>query len=270
MAASQPFHARSISLPSRDHPSILKTEEELRKLRSFMAQSSLTSLMIVDGLKGLGGLYECINELLHSPSSNQHFSSQQQKKWMEVELADSIKLLELIGALRDHVQQIKDQIRDHEIALRRRGAVTKSKIQTHILSDKKLLKNIQNCFRSLKHMDEKDAFSCTGGEQFGPCKASKILKEVRLFAISLLQFVFNFLSLPRPKTKTSRWSLISKALQNRKVTCEGEYEDVKDEATTRYQLQMSENSIRHLEEGLDSLYRSIIQNRVAFLNFFSL
>ncbi|XP_042460592.1 uncharacterized protein LOC122044120 [Zingiber officinale] len=204
MAASQPFHVRSISLPSRDHPSILKTEEELRKLRSFMAQSSLTSLMIVDGLKGLGGLYECIDELLHSPSSNQHFSSQQQKKWMEVELADSIKLLELIGALRDHVQQIKDQIRDHEIALRRRGAMTKSKIQTHILSDKKLLKNIQNCFRSLKHMDEKDAFSCTGNEQFGPCKASNILKEVRLFTISLLQFVFNFLSLPRPKTKTSR------------------------------------------------------------------
>ncbi|XP_074590583.1 uncharacterized protein LOC141846436 [Curcuma longa] len=274
MAASQPFHVRSISLPSRDHPSMLKTEEELRKLRSFMAQSSLTSLMIVDGLKGLGGLYECIDELLHLPSSNQQFSSQQQKEWMEVELDGSIRLLEVLGTLKDCMQQIKDQIRDHEMALRRQGEeVAKHEIHT-ILSDKKLRKNIQNCFRSLKHMNGKDALSCTEDKEFDSWKVIESLKEARVLAIHLLQSLSDFLSMPRPKRKESRWPLISKALHKRKVTCKGEHEDAEanDECVPKikYQLQTFQNSINHLEEGLDFLYRRMIQNRVTVLNFFSL
>ncbi|KAG6525876.1 hypothetical protein ZIOFF_015847 [Zingiber officinale] len=275
MAASQPFHVRSISLPSRDHPSMLKTEEELKKFRSFLAQSSLTSHTIVDGLKGLGGLYECIDEVLHLPSSNQHFSSQQQKEWMEVELDGSIRLLELLGTLKDCTQEIKCQIRDQEMALRRQGeAVAKHEIHTHILSDKKLRKNIQNYFRSLKHMNGKDALSCTEDKEYDSGKVIKSLKEARVLAIHLLQSVSDFLSMPRPKRNASRWPLISKTLHKRKVTCKGEHEDAEtnDECVPKIkdQLQTFQNSINHLEEGLDFLYRRLIRNRVAVLNFFSL
>ncbi|XP_074590585.1 uncharacterized protein LOC141846439 [Curcuma longa] len=194
---------------------------------------------------------------------------------MEVELDGSIRLLDLLATLRDSMQQIKEHIRGHEMTLRRRGeAVTKIEMHTNILPDKRLRKNIQSCFRTLNHMDDKDALSYIGDEEFDSSKVFKILKQARELTISLLQSVFNFSSMPRPKTKASRWSLISNALCKRKVACKDECEEVEANdggvLKIQIQLQMFQNSIEHIEEGLDFLYRRIIRNRVAVLNFFSL
>ncbi|XP_042460595.1 uncharacterized protein LOC122044123 [Zingiber officinale] len=196
---------------------------------------------------------------------------------MEVELDGSLWLLDLLAALRDSIQQIKEHIRGHEMALRRRGEeVTKIDMHTNILPDKKLWKNIQSCFRALNHIDDKDTFSFSyiGDEEFDSLKVFKILKEARELTVSLLQSVFNFSSMPRPKTKVSRWSLISNALHKRKVACKDDSEDVEanDGGVPKIQLklQMFQNNIEHIEEGLYFLYRRIIRNRVAVLNFFSL
>ncbi|XP_042464214.1 uncharacterized protein LOC122047169 [Zingiber officinale] len=194
---------------------------------------------------------------------------------MEVELDGSLWLLDLLTALRDSIQQIKEHIRGHEMALRRRGEeVTKIDMHTNILPDKKLRKNIQSCFRALNHIDDKDTFSYIGDEEFDSLKVFKILKEARELTVSLLQSVFNFSSMPRPKTKVSRWSLTSNALHKRKVACKDDSEDVEanDGGVPKIQLklQMFQNNIEHIEEGLYFLYRRIIRNRVAVLNFFSL
>ncbi|KAG6529731.1 hypothetical protein ZIOFF_011945 [Zingiber officinale] len=113
------------------------------------------------------------------------------------------------------------------MALRRQGEeVTKIDMHTNILPDKKLRKNIQSCFRALNHMDDKAALSYIGDEEFDSLKVFKILKEARELTVSLLQSIFNFSSMPRPKTKANRWSLISNALHKRKIACKDESEDV--------------------------------------------
>ncbi|KAG6525879.1 hypothetical protein ZIOFF_015850 [Zingiber officinale] len=151
---------------------------------------------------------------------------------------------------------------DHEMALRRQGeAVEKHEIHTHILLDMKLRKNIQNCFRSLKHMNDKEALSCTEDNEFDYQKVIESLKEARVLTLSLLQYVFNFLSMPRLKTKASRWFHISKALHKRIVTCESEHEDIEANDgsvwKTQYKLQTFQNSIEKFGEGLLTTFRPL-------------
>ncbi|WOL13182.1 hypothetical protein Cni_G21955 [Canna indica] len=269
LAPSQPFHVRSISMPSRDHPLTQRVDEELQKIKPFVAESSLTPHVICDGLKGLGGLYECIEELLHLRLK--------QKKLMEVELDASVRLLDLLGIMRDCMVTKREQIKDHEMALRRQGeAVAQSKMHAQILSDKKAQKEIKNCFRllKLKHMDDKYVLSCTGDKESDSWMVIRSLRETREVTISFLQSIFSFLSTPGPKTKSSsRWSLISKALHKRKVSCEDKLEDVGandgEAETAQYQLQTLQSSIEDIEAGLESLFRRVIKNRVSLLNVLS-
>uniref|UniRef100_A0A804HPJ7 Uncharacterized protein n=1 Tax=Musa acuminata subsp. malaccensis TaxID=214687 RepID=A0A804HPJ7_MUSAM len=272
----QPFHARSTSMPSGDHPFMLKVEEELQKVKSSVVQSSSTAHMICEGLRGIQGLYRCIEELLCLPSSNQIFMNPQQNKWVEVELEMSVRLLDLLGKLRDNMILIKEQIRDLEMTVRRRGeVVAQSKMQAYLHPNKKAEKDVKNCFRFLKQMDDKYALCCTDDKESNSWTVVRTLKAAREITISLLQSILKFLSMPRPKTKTSRWSLISKALHKRKVACEGEHEDIEanDDGRVqkaRDQLQILQNSIDEIEAGLECLFRSLVQNRVSLLNILSL
>ncbi|CAL9080367.1 unnamed protein product, partial [Musa acuminata var. zebrina] len=272
----RPFHARSTSMPSGDHPFMLKVEEELKKVKSSVVQSSSTAHMISEGLRGIQGLYRCIEELLCLPSSNQIFVNPQQNKWVEVELEMSVRLLDLLGKLRDNMILIKEQIRDLEMTLRRRGeVVAQSKMQAYLHPDKKAEKYVKNCFRFLKQMDDKYALCCTDDKESNSWTVVRTLKAAREITVSLLQSILQFLCMPRPKTKTSRWSLISKALHKRKVACEGEHEDIEanDDGRVqkaRDQLQILQNSIDEIEAGLECLFRSLVQNRVSLLNILSL
>ncbi|KAJ0098127.1 hypothetical protein Patl1_29216 [Pistacia atlantica] len=55
------YNVRSISLPTRSHPTTLRVEEELNKLTSReMYSSSSKAEKIWSGLSGLGELYKCI------------------------------------------------------------------------------------------------------------------------------------------------------------------------------------------------------------------
>ncbi|RRT53325.1 hypothetical protein B296_00048405 [Ensete ventricosum] len=249
-------------MPSRDHPSMLRVEEELQKVKSSVIESSSTADVIFEGLRGIQGLYGCIEELLCLPSSNQIFSNPQQRKWVEVELDLSVRLLDLLGTLRDSTNSIKEKIRDLEMTLRRQGeTVVQSKMQAYIRPDKKAEKDVKNCFRFLKQMDDKYALCFTDDKESDSRMLVRTLKEAREITISLLQSIFNFLSMTRPKTKTSRLSLISKALHKRKMACKGEHEDIEANdrrvQKARDQLQTVQNSFDGIEAGLECLFRSL-------------
>ncbi|KAJ8461577.1 hypothetical protein OPV22_034503 [Ensete ventricosum] len=268
---NQPYHVRSISMPSRDHPLKLRVEEEMQKLKSLVAHSSLSAQIICEGLRALGGLYECIEELLQLPTSK--YSDVQEKESVEVELDGSVRLLDLLGIMRDCMMTTKEQIRTLEIALRRQGVIVAgSKMYSYIHFDKKAEKGIKSIIKLLKQMDDKYVSCCSNDKD--SWMVTKIFREARAITISLLQSIFNFLSLSKPQSKASRWSLISKALQKRKVGCEGEQEEIEDNGgkiqRAENQLQTLQNSIEDIETGLECLFRRLIKNRVSLLNILSL
>ncbi|XVF62266.1 hypothetical protein PTKIN_Ptkin08bG0203600 [Pterospermum kingtungense] len=65
------YHVRSISLPSRSHPSTLRVEDELNRFKTWesSSSSSSTSEWICAGLSGLEDLYQCMDELLNMAST---------------------------------------------------------------------------------------------------------------------------------------------------------------------------------------------------------
>ncbi|KAM0942283.1 hypothetical protein DsansV1_C15g0136621 [Dioscorea sansibarensis] len=275
--ADQGFHARSNSLPTRSHPILATAEEELQKLK---ANVMVSPKMICKSLSSLGAFYDCIEELLQMPTTQQALSHSQEKKWVEEELEASLRLVELCGIVRDTLAVTKEHGQELEMVLRRKRSMTShSKHQCHIQSDKKTRKSIKNCIKALKETDGKDSDRST---------VSKMFTEARDVTISLLQSVAS--SLPPSSTqKTSRWSLVSKALHKKKVTCE-EFEDsncsnfsfnsiydcvscidVDGLSVVKAQDQLAEmmSSLEGLEMELESLYRRLIGNRVSFLNLLS-
>ncbi|CAL9127799.1 unnamed protein product [Musa acuminata var. zebrina] len=143
--------------------------------------------------------------------------------------------------------------------------IERFKMYTHIRFDKKARRVSRVSSNYLKRMDDKYVSCCTNGKD--SWMVTEILREARAITISLLQSIFKFLSMPRPQGKASRWSLISKALQKRKVACEGEQEEIEDNDG---KIQRAQNHIEDIETGLECLFRRLIKNRVSLLNIRSL
>ncbi|XWS33927.1 hypothetical protein CRYUN_Cryun22dG0125000 [Craigia yunnanensis] len=58
------YSVRSISFPAGSHPSTLRMDEELNKLRSWQGASSSNAETLCTGLCGLAEFYICIEDLL--------------------------------------------------------------------------------------------------------------------------------------------------------------------------------------------------------------
>ncbi|URD88133.1 hypothetical protein MUK42_27520 [Musa troglodytarum] len=244
------FHVRSVSLPSRTHPTTLRVEEELLKLKLFVesslaSMSSITNEVICNGLKDLATLYDGIKDLLHQPRIQQGLRLSNQTKALEEGVDGSMRLLDLCGTMKDAVVTSKEHAQDLQLALRRRGdSSTGEKVQAYICSRKETQKTIKKCYKDLKQIDAKYSDLPV---------ISRLLNEARMITRSLLCSILQ--SLVMPKTKASWWPFASKAMR----TMMGQN-----------QLKAVEISLGDLENGLEHLFRRLIQNRVSLLNILSL
>ncbi|KAH7669156.1 Myc-type basic helix-loop-helix (bHLH) domain-containing protein [Dioscorea alata] len=223
---------------------IATAEEELNKLKACVMVSPK---MICKSLSSLGVFYGCMEELLQMPRTQQVFSHSQEKKWVEEELDASLRLVELCDIMRDTLTVTIEHAQELEMVLRRkRNMNTGYKAQlSHIQSAKKTNKSIKSCLKALKKIDGKDSDTST---------VCKMLNEAREVTISLLQSVAFSLS-PSSAQKTSKWSIVSKALHKKKRVVKAQDE-----------LAAMLSSLEGLEMELESLYKKLIQNRVSLLN----
>lgn len=111
-----------------------------------------------------------------------------------------------------------------------------------------------------------------------------MLKEVEAITYGTVESVLSFVAGPKLPSKLSRWSLISKLVQSKRVasidedanTNEVEMVDTTLNSIASHTTDKSFNfqdllrkfgsSIQDLEEDLESLYRHLIRNRVSLLN----
>lgn len=282
------FHVRSVSLPSRTHPTTLRVEEELHKLKPFVesslaSMSSITNEVICNGLKDLAALYDGIEDLLHQPNIQQGLRRSNQTKALEEDVDGSMRLLDLCGTMKDAVVTSKEHAQDLQHALRRRGdSSTREKVQAYICSRKETQKTIKKCYKDLKQMDAKcQRVSLTSEDSDLPV-ISRLLNEARMITRSLLCSILQ--SLVMPKTKASWWPFASKAMRvaskkgllgiwhaDASSLCAAlQYADAEKTMMGQNQLKAVEISFGDLENGLEHLFRRLIQNRVSLLNILSL
>ncbi|XP_006662754.1 uncharacterized protein LOC102701945 [Oryza brachyantha] len=236
-------HQRSASLPSRLHSTESNVEEELQSLKACFAAPSATIGTMSDGLRRLGDVYRSIEEIMLLPRNQAGLSLHQQKQMVEEELDRSLVLIDLCHAMQESMAELKMSIHELQLALKRGDAVA---AQNKIESFVRLAKKAQKPFR-------KTSIRATSEG----CRMVRLLEEAREMAISLLESTSLLLPKQIGNNNSSKWSLVSKRFQKRKVVCEEE------------QLQALEHSMADVESGAEFLFRRLIQIRVSLLNILS-
>ncbi|KAJ4803979.1 hypothetical protein LUZ62_016545 [Rhynchospora pubera] len=237
-------HNRSVSFPSSSHTFVLKAEQELHKLKSLVGSRSLTCEIILDAIKAVGHVYECIDDLLCMPSNQNGLSHMQQRRWVDLELEGSIKLLDMCSTSRDTLNAIKYHVRDLGSAIRRGESET---INSRVLFYNQLVKKANK--------DVKKQVARKSETMAGDVPAvGLLLSETRHITTSLLDCAFSILLKEAESEKTGMWPVVSGLLQKRRIGCEKEIqEDVLD-------------VVEDLEIGLENLFRQLIRCRVSLLN----
>ncbi|XP_031744643.1 uncharacterized protein LOC105436062 [Cucumis sativus] len=163
--------------------------------------------------------------------------------------------------------------------LERRGDVTVGDVQKYLNSRKMIKKEIH---KTLKGMERSSSQKSDESSEI-----VSMLKEAETVTYNNIESLLSFIAGSKLPSKISKWSFVSKFMQPKKVvskeddTSGNEVEMVdaalysitshKSDCIVQIEdvqilLRKLESSIQDLEEDLESLYRHLIKNRVAFLN----
>ncbi|KAE8719156.1 putative serine/threonine-protein kinase [Hibiscus syriacus] len=280
------FHARSNSLPSRPHPLVTQIDEYLCRLKSNESASS-SSPPLTRNLSGLRDLYELVDDLLQLPVIQQSLAQRCNDKQVNELLNESLKLLDVCGVAKDVLLQAKEDTQQLQSILRRRRGTEAgftNETKEYFASRKKAKKLIRKSLKACK---------CGFAQLENDGEATfSMLREVERVTFTVFESLYSYIFGSKMESKSTNWSLVSKWMSSKRVTCEGEatetneFEKVDAVLCTvignkigksgkmssddaQIELQKLESSIQDLEDGVECLLRLLIKTRVSVLNILS-
>ena len=258
-------HSRSISLPSRPHPSAEDVQEHLCRLRSSDETSTST---LCNKLSGLKDLYECVDDFLQLPMRHSSDS--------EEALGASIRLLDLCNLTKEAFSQMRASVQDLESSLRRREADVSSKIGSYLICMKKVNKMVSKSLATFKKSQNKKCNETSA--------TVSLLREVEEVSITMFESLFSSVFPAKETSNQNRWSLVFKSKQSKRVHVEGKVEEMQMDIEAIYKQKINlqsdfsriqgaqkclmalDKNMQQCEEDLECLYRSLIKTRVSILN----
>ncbi|GMI66101.1 hypothetical protein like AT4G35680 [Hibiscus trionum] len=273
---------RSISLPSRVHPTCVKLEAALNHLKAWKTSSaaSFSGETIRIGLVDLADLYNCVREIISSPQTQRTLVQYQNGKLVEEALDESVTFLDTCGRGRDLLLAMKQHVQTLQSALRRRrGGDSSVAAAAYINLRKTAKKEVAKCLGALKKLERKLGSSSTPLDvDQHLLMVSKVLRETSSITMWVFQSLLLFLSVP---SRVGGWSKITKLIPTRLLWSEREVKvmnevgsvDVAFHSFKNGEAEMVQRMLKALdatidgfEAGLDSVFKCLVQNRVTFLN----
>ncbi|XP_021275071.1 uncharacterized protein LOC110409897 [Herrania umbratica] len=287
---------RSISLPSRVHPTSVKLEAALNHSEAWKTSSHSTAAVssgetIQIELVGVVELYNCVQEIISSPQIKQKLLHYQNGKLVEEALDESVTFLDTCGKGRDLLLKMKEHVQTLQSALRRRrGDLSiENEVAAYINFRKKVKEEVAKCLGALKKIESKIGSSTLLDEDQHLLMVFKGLREASSITNSVFQSLLLFLSMPSMKARVGRWPKISKLIPTRLLSSEKEQNVMNEVGSvdlavysinghlkigdTMAEVEMMQKMLKTLdasidgfEAGLDCIFKCLVQNRVTFLN----
>ncbi|XP_058736533.1 uncharacterized protein LOC131608950 [Vicia villosa] len=265
---------RSISLPTRIHPSSQRIDALLNHFKPQISSQSVSRIFsfeadtIQSDLVVLAELYNCMEELFHSQQTQQALLHYQNGKLVEDSLGGSVTLLDACSSSRELLLNLKQHVHTIQSAIRRRRGNSSSSVERSIdeydCFRKKAKKEISKQLCEMKRMENKvKVFSLMGQDQ-NMIFLAGVLRETSMITISIFRSLLLFISTPIIRT-TKGSSLISKLNPTRLFSSEKEQKNT-DFAGFLSVLEKLNDNVCDLEGGLDCIFRCLVRNRVSFLN----
>ncbi|RIA05418.1 hypothetical protein BRARA_K00302 [Brassica rapa] len=251
------FHARSHSVPSLQHPQAAYVDEQLTRLRSCEAVSSSSSSSIYQRLSDLQDLYDSLDKMIRLSITNQGLSQDQIEKLID----GSLMILDLCNVAKDALSQMKEGLKEIQSILRRKRGDLSAEIKKYLATRKSLKKSFQKVLKNLKMGQNKETTD----------KSLVVFGETEGVTVALFESLFRFMS---GSKACGKWSLVSKIMSQNKDTCEAEtneftrvdYVFQSEKSLKMEDVQMLESCIQDLEDGIESVSKSMIKYRVSLLN----
>jgi hypothetical protein len=156
-----------------------------------------------------------------------------------------VELLQPFFLKKESFAELKASVHEMNLAIKRGDETAVcAKFQSYA----RFAKEAQKQF---KKMNNKTASDGQGN------RVVKLLPEAREMSLLMLESTLNLLLKQIALPSTSKWSIVSKAFQKKRVVCEE-------------QLQTLELDIVELECGIETLFSKMFQSRVSLLNTLSL
>ncbi|KAJ0247225.1 Carrier protein [Hirschfeldia incana] len=253
------FHARSNSVPSMQHPQAAYVDEQLTRLRSSEAASSSSSSSVYQRLSNLQDLHDSLDKMIRLSLTNKALSQDQTERLLD----GSLRILDLCNVAKDGFSQMKEGLKEIQSILRRKRGVLSAEVKKYLATRKVLKKSLQKILKNLKVSQNKESTN----------KSLVVFGEAEAVTISLFESMFSFMS---GSKACGKWSLVSKVMSRNKATCEDEANEFtrldsvfeSEELPKMEDVQMLEWCIQDLEDGIESLSKSLIKYRVSLLNIF--
>ncbi|KAL5168714.1 hypothetical protein HKD37_11G030814 [Glycine soja] len=266
------FHVRSNSFPTGSHPSSIRVEEELSKLKTWEATSTSTSKSIFTGLSLLQDLHIGLEDLLIVASTQKLISNYQGEKCIEELLDGSVRILDVCGITRDTMLQIKENVKSLHSTLRRRkrdSSIEKIIAEYNFFS-KKMKKNAKKMMTSLKKMESKFGVSPLLNQDQQLVPLVRVLREVIVMNMSIFQSLLTFLAVPASKSKATKWLFVAKLMHKGVIACEEKQENCNElqcvevslstllsEGTNAAKMQAARERLETLENAIESIKNAL-------------
>ncbi|KAL1188517.1 hypothetical protein V5N11_005943 [Cardamine amara subsp. amara] len=192
----------------------------------------------------------------------QHALGQEQNMEAIEQLLDgSLRILELCNISKDALLHMKEGLMEIQSILRRKRSDLSGEVKKYLVSRRSLKKSFQKVLKNLKVKQNQE------------CNDESLVAFVKAEAVTIALFdsLFSFMS----GSKTcGKWSLVSKLINQKKVSCEAQEnkfttidsEFQSEKSLKKEDVQILESCIQDLEDGLESLTKSLIKYRVSILN----